>query len=802
MAKRKTPAQAHKEAAATLSTLKLTAEAKAMEQTIALLESPQPVVVPYYEYPAYDTWGMGFDRPPYIWTQPDDRTEGRYRPLYENAEDVRRMRAQARSLVEMFPLARAVLQKLSDYIIGNGFDFVVQPKRDYKKDPVAVQLATVIQQLVDRFLDQNRFVGNLDREIHRNSRIDGDVFPALYVDNKQVRIELIDPSFILEPLNKRPLERWQGTEHKLNGWWHGVHTVWNPALKRDDVDRPLGFHAVFDNLGDQFDYLPAWRVEHIKRNVGRMARVGVSDFAIVQQLLDQEGKLLRNTAVGAAILAAIVGIRQHSEGTTQSTVEAMVSTSATSSYQKPIDGGSRTTYQQNVAPGTIKDIPKGMEWLAGPMGSLNQPVYIEVHQHLMRVIGSVWSFPEFLISSDASNNNLASALVAEHPFVKYCEREQAHYADHYERLVWKAVALSHKCGAIAGYSWQQISMLLEINAEYGSPQSRDKYQQAQTNEILSRNGIMSKRTWAADMGIDYDSELEELGGGDVEGGDGAGMEQLQLNGLQVTSASEILHQVSAGETAELVAIGLLQAVGIPPGLARQMVQAAAQKGRERPAAFAAPAAPEGMASDDLPPEFESKQQKQLPFHVRAMDLLMEGTDEGKWITIRGNAVKISDDGEILTGPMKGEKLGGDDAKETPTHSKEDYLALAMQRGHDETHFGSREDADKARRSLGYPENPDKKLDAMGLHQRIAYRKTDEYKAAQEDYYAKATAHKEDMIKKSIGATIIGPGGKKHTVVDWTHRADAGLVPIVQSEDGTTTSINVAQLGQHYRIYKP
>ena len=39
----------------------------------------------------------------------------------------------------------------------------------------------------------------------------------------------------------------------------------------------------------------------------------------------------------------------------------------------------------------------------------------------------------------------------------------------------------------------------------------------------------------------------------------------------------------------------------------------------------------------------------------------ESTDdsEGRWITIRGNAVKISDDGEILTGPMKGEKLGGD-----------------------------------------------------------------------------------------------------------------------------------------------
>jgi hypothetical protein len=256
------------------------------------------------------------------------------------------------------------------------------------------------------------------------------------------------------------------------------------------------------------------------------------------------------------------------------------------------------------------------------MGSLNQPVYIEVHQHLMRVIGSVWSFPEFLFSSDASNGNYASSLVAESPFVKYCEYEQSLYANHFERLIWKALALSFKCGALPGYNWQQIVTLLEINAEYSSPGSRDKYEQAQTNEILSRNGVMSKRTWAADMGLDYDSEQEELGGGDAEGdGAGVGMEQLQLNGLQITSASEILHQVSAGETAELVAIGLLQAVGIPPGLARQMVQAAAQKGRERPDAFAPKPPPEGVASSDLPPFMQ-----QESIRVRAMDLLMEGAD--------------------------------------------------------------------------------------------------------------------------------------------------------------------------------
>lgn len=59
--------------------------------------------------------------------------------------------------------------------------------------------------------------------------------------------------------------------------------------------------------------------------------------------------------------------------------------------------------------------------------------------------------------------------------------------------------------------------------------------------------------------------------------------------------------------------------------------------------------------------------------VRAQESVVREADdrtEGRWVTIRGNAVKISDDGEILTGPLKGTKLG----KVSPT--KHDREALS------------------------------------------------------------------------------------------------------------------------------
>lgn len=510
--KPQTTLERRKEAENKVATLRAHAEAARLERVVELLESPQPVQVPWSEYPAYDTWGMGqsFPHRPYIWTSPDDRTEGRYRPLYEDAMDVRRQRAESRALVELFPVARGALQKLSDYVMGTGWDFTVQPVKAYKNDQLAIQLAGIVQQVVDGFLEYNQFIGNMDREIHEESRVDGDSLPTLYPEDREVRIELTDPGCIIAPLNPKPLENWLRTSHKLNGWWHGVHTVFNPLIGRDDVARPLGYHAVFDNTGDQWAYLEACRVEQIKRNVGRNARVGVNDFLTVMDDLRNEAKLRRNTAIGGAILAAIVMIEQFPEGTSQGSVDGIVTANQTHTYQKSTQYGVQSISGEQVAPGTVKRVSAGRTATTGPLGQLRSPVYIEIAQYLLRIIGSPWSMPEYLISGDASNANYASTLVSESPFVKYCEHEQAFYASHFERLIWKALRMYYELGVLR-CDWRQIVCLLEVTAEYSSPASRDKQQQIDVDEKLHDMGAKSMRSIAADHDLDYDEEQEHIG---------------------------------------------------------------------------------------------------------------------------------------------------------------------------------------------------------------------------------------------------------------------------------------------------
>ena len=511
-AKQLTIKQRHTEASLKVDTLRLQTEAALLEKQAELIESPQPVPVPWQEYPAFDQfgqWPTGYERP-YLWSSPEDRIEGRYRPYYETDQDLRVIRATARRMQAMFPVAEGALEALTNYVIGEGFEVTAQPKqKKHSQDESVKAICAQVQCVVDRFLEYNNFSGNLDREIHTQSRTDGDSFLALYADDRDVRIDLVSPDYILQPANQQPLNRMLRLGHKLNYWWLGVHTLHCPLRKRDDCTRPLGYHAVFDRTGDQWAYLPSSRVEHIKLNVGSEGRRGVSDFFIVFKLLEQELKVVTNTAIGTAILAAIVMIREHAEGVSKRSIDDMVTANSTANLTRYAQTGARTIHQEKVNPGTTKDAPHGMVHRPGPLGTLNQPIYIEVDKHLQRMIWSRWNAPDFM-TGDASSQNYATALVSEAPFVKARENDQRTYGRHFERLIWKALRIYHERGAFGSMQFDQIRSLVKLKMDYPEVASRDKKQQADTNEILHRNQLLSKRSWAAQAGLDYDEEQAEI----------------------------------------------------------------------------------------------------------------------------------------------------------------------------------------------------------------------------------------------------------------------------------------------------
>lgn len=453
-------------------------------------------------------------------TSLDDRKDGRFRPVYETEAELAASRAAARNLALTTGVRTGALDALANYTLGSGFTFEAQPEND--TDRVSLKLAQVVQKIIDRFVDDNDFAGLIDRECHLRSREDGECFLAF--DEQEIRetgkvlVEFIEPDQVTEPANPRVIEDWVAEEYPdccISGpscWKFGVHTPEGKTAK------PLGYNVIRNSNGTDWDYYPASRVEHIKRNVTRNAKRGVSDFFEVVSDLVKEAKLRRNMSDGAALQSAIAWILQGAPGQTQSQLSSVGGESRrTDSLPSPLGPNASSTIRNasHYPAGTVLKVGNGQVYLPGPMGAERNAGFELVGQYALRAIGIRWSFPEYIISGDASNGNYASTLVAESPFVKAREADQQFYKRHFLSLLWKVVRIYVESSALERYgihrdNYAQLLNLVRIECECPTVASRDPKVAVDSDKVLVDGGIMSKQTWAARNSLDYEKE-QKLG---------------------------------------------------------------------------------------------------------------------------------------------------------------------------------------------------------------------------------------------------------------------------------------------------
>ena len=425
----------------------------------------------------------------------DDRRDGRCVPLYETETDLARMRGAARRLALLTPVASGALDSLANYVFGPGFTLRVEGGEALPAWRAAAQ------RILDRFADDNDLAGLCDRELHHRAREDGEAFVQLVPCREGgCRLRFLEPEQITEPANPRPLEDWLGvTDEGVSSWSFGVHTL------ADDPATPLGYHVIHDSAGRDWNYLAVDHVEHLRRNVPRNAKRGVSDFLVIQADLEREAVLRRNTAEGAALQAAIAWILQPNSsdhtplGIPRSEIPVVHRTTpVTTAYERV----------RRYPPGTILRPSAGLEYKPGPLGSERIPHFLQVGQAVLRAIGLRWNMPEYLISGDASNASYASTLVAESPFVKAREADQQYFRRHLQSLCWKVLRLAWRQGAFDHLGVPFERLLDSLNVQIGVPAvaSRDPLVLAQTHELQLKLGLLSRRTAAAQAGLDFDQE--------------------------------------------------------------------------------------------------------------------------------------------------------------------------------------------------------------------------------------------------------------------------------------------------------
>lgn len=495
-----------------------------------------------------------------IYTSVYDRSGGRYLPYYEMEMDLHRIRGFSWVIAATVPMAGAWRRRLVDYTISSGFDWTVAPEKDGNR-----AFAAAASKFVDRVLLCSDWPSGLERESMEREIEDGECILTIEEDNGDVCLFTNEGAELTEPANPHELER-----------YYGVSGDWSLGVLSSDRGRPIAYHITRDDAGNDWDLFPARDVCHWKRNVRARAKRGLSDFFLPQAYLYQSHKVVTNAATGAAAIAAIAYIVEHSEGTSRRNAERMVASNFGTSGSSP-----RAVESNKTKTGAVRlDVPKGQTYKSGLLGSNASKIYIDVLESCLRLAGTVHAFPEGMLTGSYENNNMASALVAETPFLQGRLADQASRARHKKEMIEKIIRKGISLGVFAEFGYgvddfdRDLHLDIQVVPSRIAPRDINKLTDALEKQI--KLGLVSQRTAINELGRDF--EAEEANGLIVEGSDkdlsgggriGQSGNWMGANRRDLLRYQKIVSEIEAGlasgDVSESGARVALRGVGVSDG---------------------------------------------------------------------------------------------------------------------------------------------------------------------------------------------------------------------------------------------
>jgi capsid protein len=336
-------------------------------------------------------------------------------------------------------------------------------------------LVLAVQLVLDDFVRVNCWQRRQQEIVRRKDR-DGECFLRLFAAaDGTTHVRFVEPDQVAAPSDR--------LSDPSAGF--GIQTDPN------DVETVLGYW-IDGRLVD------ADEIQHRKANVDGNVKRGLPLFYPVRKNLRRAEKLLRNMSVVAEIQSAIAVIRKHTAATAAGLAD-FVANQADVSVTSPATG--RTSHFRRYAPGTILDAVAGTDYQF-PAAGIDAGRYVAVLQAELRAVASRLVMPEFMLSSDASNANYSSTMVAEGPAVKIFDRLQ-------HEMLADDVELLHRVvqnAVIAGRLPSDALTTIDIRGIPPTLAVRDRLKDAQADQILVRNGAMSVATMALRSGLDPEQE--------------------------------------------------------------------------------------------------------------------------------------------------------------------------------------------------------------------------------------------------------------------------------------------------------
>lgn len=390
---------------------------------------------------------------------------------FQNEQQLAAVRNECRALAVSNEFAINGHENRVNFIVGAGHNYRATDRKHADAD---ASLTAEVQQVVDEFLRINHWTRRQQEIVHRLDR-DGEVFLRYFATPAGLlHVRFVEPGQVAAP---------DGADRDRAASF-GIVT--NP----DDVETVHAYYI--DGIA-----VPAHDVQNRKAGVDANVKRGLPLYYPVRKNLRRAEKLLRNMSTVAEIQSAIALIRKH-QGTSRTAVQQFVAAQPDSATTRGVGPGSTV---RRFAPGTILDAYGNVDY-DFPAAALDAASYVAVLQAELRAIAARLVMPEFMLTSDASNGNYASTLVAESPAVRMFQRLQARQIADDREVLQRAIATAVAAGRLNSAALTEV----ELQIEAPSPAVRDAKQEADVHAVEFRNGILSPQTWCLRAGLDYDRE--------------------------------------------------------------------------------------------------------------------------------------------------------------------------------------------------------------------------------------------------------------------------------------------------------
>jgi hypothetical protein len=511
----------------------------------------------------------------------------------ESWEELKQVREKCRRLAAENEFAINGHENRISYIVGSGHSYDVKWKEgeeskekdgEKKTDPEL----DAIKAVIDEFIKANKWHKRQQEIVRRKDR-DGECFIRIFRQTDGTStIRFVEPVQVQTP------------QSMADKPWASFGIETDP----DDVETVKGYWID----GNRVD---ATEIQHRKENVDSNVKRGLPLFWPVHDTLLWARKILKNTGVVCQSQSAIAMIRKHGQAS-KAGLEQFVSTQASKTVTNSATG--TTDYFKRYPAGTILDALASTEY-EFPNAKVKPDAFVGALQAMLRAIASRLVMPEFMLTSDASNANYSSTMVAEGPAVKFFERCQWDMIEDDLELFDMVLRNAESAGKISSGILDRV----EIVAQPPNVRTQDRLAEAQADEILYRIGSICPQTVAEKHDIDWNVEEERIakwrngGAVPVDGADpdvipfpatgedgkkppappkiAAGTQppdpaaqsgqqiqtaqDLVLNGAQIQAALSIVTSVAAGEMPRDAGIGQLQVLfNLSPQQAEQIMGSA------------------------------------------------------------------------------------------------------------------------------------------------------------------------------------------------------------------------------------